>query len=246
MKLKEFKSKMLQYGGPARPNLFYVQLTRSGTKNGVGEGVVELFCKTVNMPGLNLRTFDYAPSNYGMQQQIPFGINSEPLTCTFILDSSHSVLSYLHSWVGEIINFQGKRDSKLYELSYQEEYAATMTIYFMSADNNLDRYVVQLNDVYPTNVGSLSLSWDENDSYATVPVLFSYSSIETVSEYGNRSSETYHSIVDGLNSYYFEGGRNMHSNSPVSGVPLQQFIDLKTKVNHAKNSDAYKLIKKIT
>ena len=248
MKIQEFKSK---FKNPARNNLFYVRLTNIGKKGDMSPNDLEFFCKSVTIPGFNLKTFDYSSTNYGLTQMIPFGLNSEPLNCTFMLDSEHKVLDYFHHWMNDIVKYD-KRNIKTsirdqYELGYIEDYGATMEIYQLSSDGTYegDRYVTRLTDVFPTNISSISMSWDENDSYATLPIQFSYSSIVNDKVINGSGYNAFSKITGNLTSYYFEAGRTSHGNSPVTSGSLQDFVDMKTKDKFDQLSDGYKIVSKI-
>lgn len=80
-----------------------------------------------------------------------------------------------------------------YELGYKKDYVQTMTITMYSRNPSSrsvgtddvpgtisynNKYVCRLYDVYPVQIGNLSLEWGMNDSYSTVPVSFSYSAFD--------------------------------------------------------------------
>lgn len=252
MNLTSFKASLSgDGGGPARPNLFYVTFTNTKSRGVLPLGDLSFFCKSANMPGFNLKTFDYASRNYGFTQQIPFGINSEPLNATFILDSNHRILDFFHLWMNEIYRYdsRGTSNRDIYEIGYIEDYSSTMTIYFLSSDAssnpNADKYVMQLTGVYPTNISSIALSWEDTNSIATLPIQFSYETIEVNRNISGSYADTYRSIVDGLSSVYFETGRTTHSNSPMSSGSIQDYIDMKAKHQLSSLSDGSKLIQKI-
>jgi hypothetical protein len=186
--INEFKAKMDQYGGPARTNLFVVSIFTNSidrpTNQFMPDGDLRFFCQTATFPGINLTVTDYKPFTYGLKQSIPTGIEAEPVNCVFMLDSDHKVLSFFHEWMQRIVNYDvsagnlSSVDNQFpYEINYKKEYTASMEIRFFSSDNPDNFYICTLNDVFPTQIGSLSLSWAENDQVATLPVNFSYSSM---------------------------------------------------------------------
>jgi hypothetical protein len=80
-----------------------------------------------------------------------------------------------------------------YELGYKKDYTQSMiiTMYSRSPSSRTqatdsspgtihydNKYVCRLYDVYPVQVGGISLEWGINDSYSTVPVSFSYSAFD--------------------------------------------------------------------
>ena len=192
-----FKSTMDRYGGPSRNNIFSVQF--SSLQNGSAWETQDFnsrdlmfFCKAVTLPGISLSVFDYKPTNIEMPQSVPFAMNHEQLECVFIVEDKHKVFSYFHNWMQQIINFNtdgvsgGVVQSPSngtnfyqypYELGYKKDYVQTMTIRKYSKSPGLDGYTCSVYGVFPTSIGSTTLSWDENDTYTTLPVSFSYTSL---------------------------------------------------------------------
>lgn len=186
-RINEFKSKLDSYGGPQRLNIFTVELFGSNS-NYINSADIKFFCKTVQLPGINLNTMPYSPTGFGLQQMMPMGMTPDTFNAVFIMDSNHNILSFFHDWMQAIYNFDYSNGSLApsyrdedhlpYELGYKSEYALNMLIRVYSYHDELTYYDYLLTDVFPTQLGSIDLSWDTNDSYATLPVNFSFSSIK--------------------------------------------------------------------
>lgn len=259
MKISDFRAKFEnRFNGPARPNLFYVVIEGGASAENLSSpSDLTAFCKSTTLPGINLKTFEYSPRNYGMTQTLPYSINAEPLNCTFMLDSSHIVLSYFHNWMQRVVNYNSSnmlgtstinsKDYSPFELGYLSDYSTTMHIYFFSSDNveSGDKYVMTLYDVFPTNVSSLNLSWDDDNSIATMPVSFSYSHFTVsaaVDGSGTAALDRMRSQIDGI---YLSPGRNMYNNDGTSSNPFQIFLDLETTINQAINSETRRLLQRL-
>lgn len=195
--IADFKSTIEKHGGPGKNNLFEVSLSSPKalwSDERFGNTDVKFFCKTATLPGISLSVFDYRPTNIEMPQSIPFAINHEQLECVFIVDDNHDVYRYFHRWMQEIVNYNhdGHSPESInpnsrsgayqypYELGYKKDYAQTMTVRkyskYQPTPAALNSYVCTLQGVYPTSIGSTTMSW-EDDSYTTLSVSFSYSSI---------------------------------------------------------------------
>jgi hypothetical protein len=183
--INTFKSKLDLYGGPAKTNLFEVTLTGSINSEIIPAGDLVFFCKTIQIPGINFNLLENKPQGVGLPQSFPIGYSSEPLNCIFILDSRHFVLSFFHIWMQNIINYdttnlfapQGYDPTHFpHEINYRDEYEMDMDIKYYGQDGV--PYLVQVRGVYPSQVGSINLSWDENDQIANLPVNFSYKQIK--------------------------------------------------------------------
>lgn len=214
--INEFKSKMDQYGGPAKNNLFLLELG-STDSSFIDSRDLRFFCKSVTMPGVNLSVADYNPRNFGLSEKIPVGINQDPLNAVFILDNSHRVISFFHEWMRFVLNFNGNgiyntntrnTEQLPYELNYKSDYAVSMFIRHFSTTGVGQFYDCRLEGVYPTEIQPAALSWDDGE-VSTLSVNFSYSSIEFIG-YPYDVSQTTTSEAQGqrLIDYYKSIGNN--------------------------------------
>jgi len=190
--IQEFKSRMDRYGGPARTNLFMVELAAPNDSNvPMPSRDLRFFCKTATIPSITIETTDYKPNNIGLSQSMPTGISNDAVECVFMLDSNHQVLSFFHEWMQNIVNYDTSNglfspnardaDQLPYEINYKKGangYSMRMIIKMFSVHDSSLIYECVLENAYPKTVGSLSLSWEENDTPATLPVSFSYSEMK--------------------------------------------------------------------
>lgn len=182
--LNDFKAKLEQYGGPARKNLFTVEFV-SANQTQIERDLI-FFCKDVNLPGIQLDTFEYRSDGYNMPQSMPMGIQKEPLSCVIMLDDSHTILRFFHEWMQKILNYDessgrtapraGDNEHLPYEVNYKSEYAARMVVKIYSLDGSF--YEIVFDGVYPTHLGSMSLGWAMNGDMNDLTVAFSYSSMK--------------------------------------------------------------------
>jgi hypothetical protein len=197
MNIGDFKAVMNKYGGVARPNTFMVDITATGSEH-VEDSDLRFFCKTAAVPGFNFSTSNYRPYSIGPDYSIASGLQHEPLSCVFILDSNHAILSFFHTWAQKIVNYNTSNgmlssvdNMYPYELGYKENYTVSMRIRFFNAHDPQSYYEVELDGVWPTSIGQVSLNWEENDSYATIPITFSYDGIKFSSTLRGSPTERY-------------------------------------------------------
>ena len=183
--INNFKSKLNLYGGPSKTNLFEVRLTGSLNEDVIPAGDLVFFCKTVQIPGINFTLMENKPQGLGLPQSFPVGYTSEALNCIFILDTKHYVLSFFHLWMQNIINYDTTNlfapnaldpEHFPHEINFRDDYEMDMEIIYYGQDES--RYHIKLRGVYPSQIGSINLSWDENDQIANLPVNFSYKEIK--------------------------------------------------------------------
>lgn len=180
----DFIQKVNEYGGLDRPNLFMVMFYPA---NGNIDPDMNLrfFCKTTAFPGVDIATTEYKAQTYGMGGDMPTGIMNPGLSCIFILDSNNRVLSYFHRWGQKVLNYDtgsgihSMTDGKLpYEIGYlrgPRGYGMTCVITKFNAHTREVIYEAEFRDVFPKNIGSVNLAWEDTNTYATLPVSFSFS-----------------------------------------------------------------------
>lgn len=198
--INEFKSQVNKFGGPGHPGLFEVQFINPPFVFGSNARPRDLtfFCKSVAIPSMSVDVATYQavaqrPKSFAM------GMNSDPINCIFMLDSNHQIISFLHGWMQNVINYStaggnfAEVDGKLpYELGYKDDYSCRVIIRHYSAalrgENqsflqrlagiNKPYYEVVLDNAFPVVVGDVDLSWDSSNSFATCGVSFAYDSIQ--------------------------------------------------------------------
>tara|TARA_Y100000389_G_C17471232_1_gene531235 strand:+ start:13381 stop:14229 length:849 start_codon:yes stop_codon:yes gene_type:complete len=155
--------------------------------------MVSWLCDTATFPGKNIETFDYRPQAFGKLSKVPTGVAFDPLQTTVMMDSKQEVRKYLELWQNTIINtssdkkgelttFQGKTP---YEIGYKKDFSVQAEISWFSDDigdvnssNQGTRRALRMvfKDVFPMQIGSITLGWEQNDQIARLPVEWAYSS----------------------------------------------------------------------
>ena len=192
----QFFSKLSQYGGVDKTNLFMIDIERYSSDE-YSSSDLKFFCKTSSIPGIDFSTTEYKPQSYGMSISLPTGVSNPGLSCIFILDSANYVLSFFHNWAQKVLNYDTSQgmlttvDGKLpYEIGYlrgSRGYGSTMTITKFNPYEGDILYSATIHDAYPINIGSIGLSWDDQNQYSSLPVSFAYSSISFT---GSKSGTT--------------------------------------------------------
>ena len=243
--INEFKAKMDRFGGPARANLFTVELTAPNNDFLSGEDLM-FFCKSASVPGLDLQTISHRQYTLGYDMTTPTGISKSPVSCIFMLDSQHRVMSFFHSWMQSIVNYDDSRgpfapsardsDHLPFEIGYKKDYSLRMVIKFYSAEANYENYYeCVLDGVYPISIGSVDLSWETNDQPASLPVSFAYSSLKmSATDTGPIQTNKSRGIglLDFLSTIHAVGNTVRSLNKPTS---IQDAVNQLTRVNDTFN-----------
>ena len=249
--INEFKGMMNKYGGPARSNLFTFQLgpalnleSRDSRKSEfIPKTELRFFCPEVSVPPINISVGSYRANSIDIVQSIPLSLTTPQVNATFMLDSDHRVISFFHSWMQEIINYDNSLgrmavlpgDHMPYEIGYKSDYACNLYINHFktdSAGNVEEAYVYTYYNAFPTEVSGKTLSWALNDSISTITVSFTASGYKfDASQPGliSAASSRGQSPIEFINSVGYRGQTVQQSLLPTS---IQDAINTFTKVTN--------------
>lgn len=177
--ISEFRSRLEKHGGPARTNLFVVEFSRTNLPTNISTDDLRFFCNTVSIPGINLELMQYVQGGTGYPEFMPMNASPDALNAVFLLDSNHRIMSFFHRWINSVVNVGGdagisSTGLRRREINFKDEYTTSMTIRYYSANRTDQFYECKYDGVYPTQVGSMEMSWSSNDAPATLSVNFSY------------------------------------------------------------------------
>jgi len=123
-----------------------------------------------------------------------------------------------------------------YEIAYRDDYSATITIKFYNphpTGTNNTYYETVLYDAFPTAVGEVDLAWENNDSYATLPVSFSYDRIRFAGELQGSPTTRFNRGIGLLTMINSIGSISNVINQGLKFTGVQDAIN---RINKVKNS----------
>ena len=245
--INDFKATMNKYGGPARSNLFTMTLN-PGTKDArksefIPKSELKFFCSEVLVPPINMNVGSYRTNSIDIAQSIPLNLTTPQINATFMLDSEHRVISFFHSWMQEIINYDNSLgrnavlpgDHMPYEIGYKSDYACNLVIKHYKTDSTglvEEGYEYMYYNAFPTEVSGKNLSWALNDSIATITVSFTASGYKfDASQPGviSAASSRGKSPIEFINSVGYRGQTVQQSLLPTS---IQDAINTFTTVTN--------------
>jgi hypothetical protein len=185
--VNEFKSQMNRFGGPAQTSLFQIQIVGAPFLFGTNarERDLTFFCQAATIPGMQTQTAEYSAVG-ARPKTFVTGMNSEPMSAVFMLDSDHQIQRFLHGWMQKVVNYSqaGGNLSEVngmlpYEVGFKDEYACRLIIRHYSTFNNSGGkyYEVILDNAFPINVSPTDLSWQNSNTPAIMAVSFAYDKI---------------------------------------------------------------------
>jgi hypothetical protein len=145
---------------------------------------IPFLCETVNLPGIQFTTEQIKYKGYGLIEKRPTSMEMDDITATFFIDNSNVIMGFFQKWMQMVYSFDPNhsRDKvhgmSLESFNYPGEYYGTMVISVKNVgDENVIEYTLE--DVYPLNMGAITLGWENNDQVARLAVTFAYRSFST-------------------------------------------------------------------
>lgn len=198
--ITQFKSTFDRYGGPSRSNLFEVRISNRPRLNTsrIGPRDFSFFCSSITIPGISLNMAEDVKVGQ-LNREFPTTISKEPIQAIFLCDSDHEVLRFFHSWMQTVVNYGTtggplssiNGDQLPFEVGYKSDYTLDMFVRHYTTDSSDFRYYeTQFENIFPTSLGNIDLAWEDNDSFMTLPVEFSFDRFRFAGEINgtNRSS----------------------------------------------------------
>ena len=178
--ISEFNSKLNKYG-LARDNLFFVLITPPALGADMPIKDLSFFCRSIDLPSLNISTADIRSQGYGANEKRPTGIPIDDLNSVFMVDSTFKVKEFFHRWLQNVINFDNSRGYNTeyrkmlpFETNYKDDYTGTVTVYVYSFSSESVKYRYIFRNAYPVSLGNITTSWDSNNSIMLMPIQFTY------------------------------------------------------------------------
>jgi hypothetical protein len=159
MSVEDIKSAISSGGGLAMANRYRVQIT------GLSEDQNNL-CEAYNMPGKQVLTLDRILGTD--VKKVAYGHAYPDVNLTFIMTNDYSIKKFFDEWQDSMVT----RDPP-FNAVYWETYVRNVTLHQLDQKDN-KVYTCELYDAAPTTVSDISLSYGQQNAYATFNVALSY------------------------------------------------------------------------
>ena len=179
--ISAFKSKLV--GGGARPNLFEVELTTlpPNVVSNWDADIFQFMCKAASLPAQNIANIDI-PFR-GRIFKVAGDRTIDTWTITVINDEDFRFRNAFENWTQQIANLDDNMgttdpsaymvDAKVYQLGRGSEKSSQNN----SGTENVVLKEYEFQNIFPTNVSAIDLSYDTGDTIEEFTVEFAVQSI---------------------------------------------------------------------
>jgi len=146
-------------------NRYRVEIARDGAGSDL-----EMFAEAVNIPGVQVSTFEYPLDNVRNQVKVPNGLIIEDISITFMLTNDFEIKKFFDKWSKDVITDE-------YLLNYCADYEQDMKIQALDQTGQVV-YTASITGAYPITVASIPLSYGAQNEYTKLEVTLSLNTIE--------------------------------------------------------------------
>ena len=133
---------------------------------------LQMSCSATNLPGITFATFDSRLGSPNISK-MPYDVVFEQVRLTFQITNSMEEHNAIEAWMRYIYNKETE------DFAYPATYKTDILIHQL--DNTLGILkTVKLKTAYPTAMGEVALSYDENNTISTFVVTLAYRDWETL------------------------------------------------------------------
>ena len=180
--ISQFKSKLI--GGGARPNLFEVELTTlpPNVVSNWDADIFQFMCKAASLPAQNIANIDI-PFR-GRIFKVAGDRTIDTWTITVINDEDFRFRNAFENWTQQIANLDDNMgttdpsaymvDAKVYQLGRGSEKSSQNN----SGTENVVLKEYEFQNIFPTNVSAIDLSYDTGDTIEEFTVEFQVQSLK--------------------------------------------------------------------
>ena len=180
--ISQFKSKLI--GGGARPNLFEVELTTlpPNVVSNWDADIFQFMCKAASLPAQNIANIDI-PFR-GRIFKVAGDRTIDTWTITVINDEDFRFRNAFENWTQQIANLDDNMgttdpsaymvDAKVYQLGRGSEKSSQNN----SGAENVVLKEYEFQNIFPTNVSAIDLSYDTGDTIEEFTVEFQVQSLK--------------------------------------------------------------------
>ena len=163
-------------GGGARPSLFNLSITGAAAGGGTGGlADIHMLCSATSLPGLTVTPIER--TYFGRVTKIPGDMVFADLTTTILLDEDYAPRNQIEQWMAKM-NSHETNERGFGAGMGSEGATATLKQFSKTADTSGDPithiHKITFNDIFPTTLSEVALSYDTVSEIASFECTWAY------------------------------------------------------------------------
>lgn len=190
--ISKFRSE-IDRNGVLPTNRFLVIFARPKTLSSIySTEFLTMRCENATVPGVNFFTSQTVRYGYGQTERRPYLPTFNPITLSFIVDKSSTVVGLFNAWTNSIVNYDVSKGmyttngrASPYVMTYKDNYICPQMQIYVYDYENKKQIKVTLYDAYPLSTSDVQLGWGQNDEVMKYSVSLQYTHITVETVTGN-------------------------------------------------------------
>jgi len=179
MNIEKIKSQINKSNGLMRPNLFLTTITNPRCLTGDSR-TTSLLCSSATLPGKMIVVQPHRRFGYGTEDRRVTGAIMPDLSCTFFVGQDGEPLAFFNEWLENIFYTNASKGTNgthknipVFNVGFRDSYITTIeTVLYEPTGDQFLKYTMY--EAFPMQIGDVTVSWAENDSFSSVAVNFHY------------------------------------------------------------------------
>lgn len=170
--ISAFKANM--QGGGARPNQFRVELTFPGFVGSIASAAgnaAQFLCKGAQLPASTVE--DITASYRGRPVHFAGERSFQPWTVSIFNDTDFLIRNVMERWQNGVLNYTATNG-----ILRPGDYQVDMSVYQLDRNDRIIK-TYKFFDAYPTSIGAIALSFEQNNALEEFDVEFTYNYFTT-------------------------------------------------------------------
>lgn len=190
--VSNFRSTIDRFGGPAKNNLFQVQIAiPQFLQSQLDTATLTFFCLATTLPGVRIASKGVQRYGIGPMEKMPIGFEFNDLQIQLIGDSNGTIQNFWTAWTRSIVEYSsegnpgsppkntnvGMSGALPYYLNYKSNYETQVSV-ITYAPTQAEGYSETLLGAYPVDIGDVQLNWGNNDQLMLIPVSLNFRDVQ--------------------------------------------------------------------
>jgi len=187
----DFKANALKRNGILPKNRFVFSFTSPvSVPSNIGERDLRYYCHSISLPGRSIELGSHKRYGVGFVEKNVLNGSIQDFQVSFLADGKGDVIGLFDTWFQYMTGSKQHLDNKddMFTVPYRDEIVTNATLEIYDYTNKSVK-VYGMKEIFPVSIGDVQLSWEDQNSFYTVPVTFNVFNMQLNAEASQSSTE---------------------------------------------------------